>query len=432
MQKKPIPTCFIATVLTFACFPALTLAQSLPSYLADDSRFSMFGEALSDTDLAQEFAIAGGGTVFAPTDEAFRRLPDALVARLQSSEAADVMEAIVAMHIVPSGAYAADNLPVEMQPLYEDARLVVSFTAGALTLRPSPSDDVGAVDAALAAGTATDARVRVSDIAIDDGVLHGIDRVLLPPMVGEMLAVAESAAAEETTALDSSATDGSFAEQVAAADDGQTTGIVPEPESGTGDEVRPGPEDDVTSARQDAGATVFIYDGENDDGENESTGTGDTEGADIDKIAPETPENIVVLPEQNSPGRSAEPEAAEREVSEPQAAGPATSTASSDDTESGIELSSKIISLAELLGQPVRSASGDSLGEVVDVMIHLDGAQAQTLVYAEPDGFLPLSEIGVGAPPKTKRVAITEISIDPLDGSIIVKDAHGGEQSGDG
>ncbi|WP_167766956.1 PRC-barrel domain-containing protein [Jannaschia formosa] len=84
-----------------------------------------------------------------------------------------------------------------------------------------------------------------------------------------------------------------------------------------------------------------------------------------------------------------------------------------------IGLTADVVSVADLIGQPVRDPVGETLGEVVDVLIDLQGAEARTLVYAPSPGFVDLSAIGLQEAEKI-RVDVVELVIDPLDGAVIL------------
>jgi uncharacterized surface protein with fasciclin (FAS1) repeats len=112
--------------------------------------------------LADSLASKGPLTVFAPTDAAFRRLPKGTVENLLKPENKAQLAAILAYHVVPSRIAAKD---VPHKPT-----LVGTLNA---------SNKVRAV---RSAGTVRVDGVRVvkADIAADNGVIHVINRVLIP------------------------------------------------------------------------------------------------------------------------------------------------------------------------------------------------------------------------------------------------------------
>ena len=388
-------------------FAGPVFAQDLTDRLKDDGRFDAFAELLRETEVAA--SVPGPATIFAPTDEAFRRLPAALTERLDDPVAAEVRRRLASRHVVPSGAYPSDDLPVEMEVLAEDLRLVVTYTRGALTLRPSQTDDTPAAAATMRARAVTEARVRVGDIRAGDVILHGIDMVLLPPDLDDSLAALPAGQGAETEAAPQTpdaAPDDDFAEQIAESDDGQPVSIVPE---GSAEDLAPAHDGEGEASE----AEVFVYEPEPEttaDPTPPSQPSAAT-ATQSDAPAPDLPGEIIALPSSASP----EPDLPERTADEPsEQAQPDEAPAPS------IDLAGEVISVVDLVGQPVRDGSGGELGEVVDVLISLDDATARTLVYAEAGGAIDLSAIGLGEE-ETVRVDMRRVSVDPVDGSVIVQ-----------
>jgi transforming growth factor-beta-induced protein len=99
-------------------------------------------------------------TVFAPTDEAFAKLPAGTVANLLKPENKDQLKAILAYHVVPGRVYSTD-----------------AVEAGtAKTLQGGSVNIVVDGDAAMV----NDAKLLKTDIDASNGVIHVIDKVLLP------------------------------------------------------------------------------------------------------------------------------------------------------------------------------------------------------------------------------------------------------------
>jgi sporulation protein YlmC with PRC-barrel domain len=287
-----------------------------------------------------------------------------------------------------------------MEALAEGGRLVVTYTGGALTLRPAPAEDAAAAEAAMRARAVTEARVRVGDIRLGDVILHGIDMVLLPPDLEDRLAALD---AESAAIVAVAPEPDDFAEQVAATDDGPTVDVVPDetvpvlvPEVvETPDPVDPAPvteEDDVVAGAGEV--EVFVYDPESD--------------------MAAAPEDVPVARTDAPAPRLPEPELAEDVRADMEAV---------EGDRPAIDLAGETISVVDLVGQPVRDGGGGQLGEVVDVLISLDDAVARTLVYAEESGGSSLDAIGIGEA-ETVRVDMRDVSVDPVDGSVIVEDAE--------
>lgn len=107
-------------------------------------------------------ALKGEGplTVFAPTDEAFGKLPDGTVENLLKPENKDKLVAILTYHVVP-GRVTADEV----------VNLDSAKTLNGRSLKISTKDGNVMVDGA---------RVTATDIMASNGVIHTIDTVVLP------------------------------------------------------------------------------------------------------------------------------------------------------------------------------------------------------------------------------------------------------------
>ena len=122
--------------------------------------FSTLAAALSAADLVDTLKGAGPFTVFAPTDEAFKKLPEETVAELLKPENKAALAGILTYHVVP-GAVMAEQ--------------VVGLT-GATTVNGQRVDiKVNGPNV-----TVDGAKVVTTDIKCDNGVIHVIDSVILP------------------------------------------------------------------------------------------------------------------------------------------------------------------------------------------------------------------------------------------------------------
>ena len=125
--------------------------------------FKTLAAALGAADLVATLKGAGPFTVFAPTDEAFAKLPAGTVETLLKPENKDKLKEILLLHVVPGTVYAADVV-----------KLTEAKTAGGKTVSIS-------TDGGVKVGTATgQANVVKTDIKASNGVIHVIDAVILP------------------------------------------------------------------------------------------------------------------------------------------------------------------------------------------------------------------------------------------------------------
>ncbi|WP_421723123.1 fasciclin domain-containing protein [Bauldia sp.] len=113
--------------------------------------------------LADTLATTDNITVFAPTDEAFAKLPDGTVESLLEPENKDQLVAILTYHVL-GRELESNMLPgrtIHVKPLNTDARMLQ-------------------VTKSMDGVTVNDANVVQADIETDNGVIHVIDTVLIP------------------------------------------------------------------------------------------------------------------------------------------------------------------------------------------------------------------------------------------------------------
>ena len=125
-------------------------------------------------------------TVLAPSDAAFTTLAGqlgftdsaAMLAALSSADLARILQ----YHLLPGQKLAAD-----LQTGPATQATAYSFNGAPATLSVSVADGVAIRDAALAS-----ARVTTADISASNGVLHAIDKVLVPPGVLNIVQMAQA------------------------------------------------------------------------------------------------------------------------------------------------------------------------------------------------------------------------------------------------
>ncbi|MCU0537104.1 MAG: fasciclin domain-containing protein [Hydrococcus sp. Prado102] len=118
-------------------------------------------EAIELTELQETLTSPGSFTVFAPTDEAFAKLPEGLLDSLKKD--VEKFKRIVAYHVGFGDVRAEDLSEIEEVMTMEGSIVAVEASDGQIKLN--------------------DAKVVTSDIVVDNGVIHIIDRVLIPTLV---------------------------------------------------------------------------------------------------------------------------------------------------------------------------------------------------------------------------------------------------------
>lgn len=123
-------------------------------------QFNTLVAAAQAADLVDTLKSKGPFTVFAPTDEAFAKLPAGTVDNLLKPENKDQLAAILTYHVVPGKIMSSDIAGKEAE--------VATVQGGEL--------DVNATDGVKV----NDATVVAADVEATNGVIHVIDTVLLP------------------------------------------------------------------------------------------------------------------------------------------------------------------------------------------------------------------------------------------------------------
>lgn len=122
--------------------------------------FKTLAAAIKTAGLLEALQADGPFTVFAPTDEAFAKLPEGTVAELLKEENREQLVAILTYHVVAGRVYGRDAIAAEMAPTLQGGNLMFQV-----------QDDVLWVN---------EAKVVKGNIDTANGVIHVIDTVLLP------------------------------------------------------------------------------------------------------------------------------------------------------------------------------------------------------------------------------------------------------------
>ncbi|MEL7371235.1 MAG: fasciclin domain-containing protein [Myxococcota bacterium] len=168
MKRILLTLCLAGATACASTGPGANPASG-PSSIVDvavgDGRFTTLVAALKAAGLDQTLAAEGPYTVFAPTDEAFKALPPGTVEGLLKPEAKDKLKMLLTHHVVAAKVTADD----------------VSGLGGADTMAGTTLGievDKGAVKVG-------GANVVAADVMGANGVIHVIDKVLIPADMNE-------------------------------------------------------------------------------------------------------------------------------------------------------------------------------------------------------------------------------------------------------
>jgi uncharacterized surface protein with fasciclin (FAS1) repeats len=140
--------------------PADTIAQpgTIVEVAAANGSFATLVAAVQAAGLVETLSSEGPFTVFAPSDAAFAALPEGLVEKLLLPENKDVLVRILTYHVLGQKVLAADVT----------AAAVATVEGSELTITTENGVKVN------------DATVVGTDVLASNGVIHVIDKVLLP------------------------------------------------------------------------------------------------------------------------------------------------------------------------------------------------------------------------------------------------------------
>ena len=157
---RQIAVGMVAALLTVSVAGAQSGNKDIVDTAVAAGSFKTLAKALQAAGLVDTLKGKGPYTVFAPTDEAFAKLPASTLEDLLKPENKAKLQRILTYHVVPGR--------------------VTSAEVAKLKTAKAVSGDT--IDIAANGGTVTvdDARVVKADIAASNGVIHVIDSVILP------------------------------------------------------------------------------------------------------------------------------------------------------------------------------------------------------------------------------------------------------------
>jgi uncharacterized surface protein with fasciclin (FAS1) repeats len=122
--------------------------------------FNTLAAALEAGDLVGTLKSDGPYTVFAPTDEAFAKLPDGTVEMLLLPENKDQLVAVLTYHVVRGKVTAAEVITMQSAPTVNGSDIAIRVVDETVFIN--------------------DSRVVAADIEASNGVIHVVDTVILP------------------------------------------------------------------------------------------------------------------------------------------------------------------------------------------------------------------------------------------------------------
>jgi uncharacterized surface protein with fasciclin (FAS1) repeats len=147
------------TASTTATTTAMT-DETIAAVATGNKDLSTLVAALTAADLVTTLEGTGPYTVFAPTDAAFADIQSTVDTLLEPDNKTDLQQ-VLTYHVVPGTYTAADLTDGQKLKTVEGQDLTVSITDGVVKVN--------------------DATVEATDITASNGVVHVINKVLVPP-----------------------------------------------------------------------------------------------------------------------------------------------------------------------------------------------------------------------------------------------------------
>ncbi|TDQ81954.1 putative surface protein with fasciclin (FAS1) repeats [Dongia mobilis] len=161
-----LKTTLLAAILAPVIGACAAQAGSAPKDIVDTAasagQFNTLLAAATAAGLVETLKGDGPLTVFAPTDDAFAALPAGTVDNLLKPENKDQLVKVLTYHVVAGKAEAKDVVGLDMVKSVEGSDIDITAEGGKVMVN--------------------DATVVTADIAASNGVIHVIDKVILPPM----------------------------------------------------------------------------------------------------------------------------------------------------------------------------------------------------------------------------------------------------------
>jgi uncharacterized surface protein with fasciclin (FAS1) repeats len=136
------------------------MKKDIVDVAAENGSFNTLVAAIKAAGLVETLKGKGPFTVFAPTDEAFAKLPEGTVEMLLKPENKDKLAAILTYHVVSGKVMSTDVVKIDSAATVQGQMLMVEVVDGNVMIN--------------------NAKVIMADVKASNGVIHVIDTVLMP------------------------------------------------------------------------------------------------------------------------------------------------------------------------------------------------------------------------------------------------------------
>jgi uncharacterized surface protein with fasciclin (FAS1) repeats len=161
MKSRLSFTLLALVAMISAASPARAQSKDIVDTAVAAGSFTTLAKALTAADLVSTVKGPGPFTVFAPTDEAFAKLPAGTLENLLKPENKAMLKRVLTYHVVSGKVMAADVVKLDSAKAVSGDTLSITHKGSAVMVDK--------------------AKVVKTDIAASNGVIHVVDTVLLPP-----------------------------------------------------------------------------------------------------------------------------------------------------------------------------------------------------------------------------------------------------------
>lgn len=164
MKKQNFTTVLVAvlaiSVLTFASTDYMSKMgkKNIVETAVSAGKFNTLVTAVKAADLVEVLSGPGPFTVFAPTDDAFAKLPKGTVEALLQNK--NQLKAVLTYHVVSGKVMASDVVNLKSAETVNGQQVTIKVKGGTVMV--------------------DNAKVVMTDIECSNGVIHVIDAVILP------------------------------------------------------------------------------------------------------------------------------------------------------------------------------------------------------------------------------------------------------------
>jgi transforming growth factor-beta-induced protein len=158
---RRVSTLLLSATIGLSTPLLLSAQQDIVRTARGAGQFATLLAAVEAAGLTSTLQGRGPFTVFAPTDEAFRKLPNGTVESLLKPENREQLKALLLYHVVPGRVSAATARTLDGAATVEGRRIRIRTSGASLRINEST--------------------VITADVNASNGVIHVIDQVLMPP-----------------------------------------------------------------------------------------------------------------------------------------------------------------------------------------------------------------------------------------------------------